>query len=116
MEQKDINQINSKLDSIIAATCELRRLAEKVEKHERILRGGNGEALGLSARVTRVEELVCENHELLFGDGDKPGLKGNVQALSAKVQTLTDKFANYDKFVWFAVTAIIGTLISVWIR
>jgi hypothetical protein len=116
MDGKEMAQINAKLDAILSATKTISKLAAMVEKHERILRGGNGEAIGLSARVNRAEELVCENHELLFGDGDKPGLKGNVQALSAKLQTLTDKFANYDKFVWFAVTAIIGTLISVWIR
>ena len=109
MEQKDINQINDKLDDIIAATCELQKLAEKVEKHERILRGGNGEALGLSARVVNLEKIAEANHTLLFGDGEKPGLKG-------RVQEIANTLASYNKFLWIVMAAAIGSLLSIWIR
>ena len=115
-DNKELSQINKKLDDLLTCTGDIARLATMVEKHDRVLRGGNGDGLGLSSRVASLEKIACENHDILFGEDDKPGLKGSVQALAAKVQTLTDKFANYDKFVWFAVTAIIGTLISVWVK
>ena len=91
MDDKSVNDINKKLDTILSSTNDIARLAALVEKHDRVLRGGNGDGLGLSSRVASLEKIACDDHDLLYGEDDKPGLKGSVQALSAKVQTLTDK-------------------------
>lgn len=106
MEEKDITQINTKLDAIIISTSELTKLATMVEKHERILRGGNGESLGLIAIVRLIEKTVSEDHDLLFGREDKPGLKGVVQSLSNSV-------TGYNKFAWIVTAAVVGTLLTV---
>jgi DNA polymerase III delta prime subunit len=109
MEEKQLDEINQKLDRLLSFTNEIGRLAVMVEKHERVLRGGNGEELGLSARVANLEKIAEVNHALLFGDEERIGLKG-------RVQEMANTLAGYNKFMWIVLAAAIGSLLAVWVR
>ena len=105
MEEKELKRFEEKLDAIISNTGNLERFMAMVEKHERMLRGGNGEGIGLMARVQNIERLVEESHLLLYGSEDKPGLKG-------KVNELVNDVAAYNKLSWVIITTTVGILIS----
>jgi archaellum component FlaC len=109
MDEKKVDEINQKLDRLLSFSNEFGRLAAMVEKHERVLRGGNGEALGLAARVANLEKIAEVNHALLFGDEERIGLKG-------RVQELANTLAGYNKFMWIVLAAAIGSLLSIWIK
>ena len=109
MEEKQLDEINQKLDRLLSLSNEIGRLAVMVEKHERIMRGGNGEAIGLCARVANLEKIAEANHTLLFGDEERIGLKG-------RVQEMANTLAGYNKFMWVVLAAAIGSLLAVWVR
>lgn len=103
MEQNDIIKIHKKLDDIMDATDQIAKLADKIDKCERVLRGGNGDGLGLLARVVNLEKIAEANSAILFGDDEKPGLKGSVQELINTVNS-------YNKLMWVVLTAALGTI------
>ncbi len=94
---KKLDQIDRKMDTYIA-------LAQKVEKHERILRGGNGEGLGLVATVADLKKTVEDDHSLLYGEHDEPGLKGDMAEVRGSMGRI-------NKVTWAATSALVGSVV-----
>jgi hypothetical protein len=86
----------------------LRQTAALQEKHQHLLRGGNGDGLGLVATVAAIKKTAEEDHRLLVGSEDKPGLKG-------KVQRLNDQVGAIYKVLWIVLGAALGTIVSLWV-
>ena len=86
---------------------DLDHLTAIVEEQDKVLRGGNGERLGLCATVADIKRTVEEDHMLLCGKDDEPGLKGQVSKLNNGMDIVT-------KLIWIIATGVIGyTIVAV---
>lgn len=113
--EKQLDTILSKIEAISCDVSEIKtaqtvtnmrlgQIAEKTDRHDEILRGRNGN-IGLVAIVNELSEKVNKDHLILHGNG-KRGLIDEVES-SKGVR------GNITRFIWIALGAGVGTLLSI---
>ena len=87
---------------------DVKRMCDMVEKHERIIKGKNGDP-GCLAYSKEYGRMANDHETLLYGEAGKPGLID-------KVNRLTGLRANLSRSLWIVAGAVIGSGVSIYIH
>ena len=101
------NQTKDIAHSVEILVLKMEPIIEKVNQHERALRGSNGD-VGMVAKVSGMTEVVNDLHLMIKGRGEDTGMAGDVSDIGKTVKAWADNQKWLFRLIvgWLIITAL----------
>ncbi len=91
--EEAVQEVNDKVDnlsdSVLTLTTILTPILDKVNEHDKVLRGSGGET-GMLATVSDISKKMGELYTTIRGQGEDPGMVGFISELKKKLKESAD--------------------------